>query len=75
MRRFGAVEFDRGSSRIFSETKGAMALRAAGGDALDLLQVIDIVAGHRLDDGPESHGSTFWMSRRTMTLWLSDCGQ
>jgi len=32
-----------------------------GGEAFELLEVVDVVAGHGLYDGPEGHGSTFGM--------------
>ena len=38
------------------------------GYAVDLLEVVDVVAGHGLDDGPEGHGTAFGVGGRTMAV-------
>jgi hypothetical protein len=43
-----------------------------GGDALQLLQVIDVVAGHGFDDGPEGHGAAFGMRGWALAVGVGD---
>ena len=43
-----------------------------GGEALDLLEVVDVVAGHGFDDGPEGHGATFGVGGEAVAILLGD---
>jgi len=40
--------------------------------SLDLLQVVQVVAGHGFDDGPEGHGAAFGMTYGTSAFRLAD---
>ena len=52
-----------------------MALRAAGGEAFDLPQVVDVVAGHGFDDGPEGHGAALRVGGGAVAVVLRDGGE
>ena len=43
-----------------------------GGEAFDLLEVVDIVASHGFDDGPEGHGAAFGVGGATVAVVLGD---
>ena len=44
----------------------------AGGEAFDLLEVVDVVAGHGFDDGPEGHGAAFGVGGAAVAVFLGD---
>jgi len=46
-----------------------------GGEAFDLLEVVDVVTGHCFDDGPEGHGSAFGVGGGAVTIVLGDGGE
>jgi hypothetical protein len=46
-----------------------------GGEAFDLLKVVDVVPGHGFDDGPEGHGAAFGVGRGTVAVVLRDGGE
>ena len=45
------------------------------GDALHLLEVVDVVACHGFDDGPEGHGAAFGVGGWAVTVVLRDGGE
>src|SRR3954451_21271337 len=47
----------------------------ACGEAFDLLEVIDVVAGHGFHDGPEGHGAPLGVGGRTVAVVLRDGGE
>jgi hypothetical protein len=46
-----------------------------GGEAFDLLKVVDVVAGHGFDDGPERHGAALGVGRAAVAIVLRDGGE
>jgi hypothetical protein len=44
-------------------------------DFFDLQRVVNIVASHGFDDGPEGHGSTFGVGGGVVTVLLGDGGE
>ena len=46
-----------------------------GGQAFDLLKVVDVVAGHGFDDGPEGHGAAFRVGGGAMAVVVGDAGE
>jgi hypothetical protein len=49
--------------------------RESCGDAFDLLKVVDVVAGHGFDDGPEGHGATLGVGGTAAAVVVRDGGQ
>jgi hypothetical protein len=45
------------------------------GQAFELLQMVDVVAGHGFDDGPESHGAAFGVGGVPMAVVGRDGGE
>jgi hypothetical protein len=45
---------------------------AAGGEAFDLLEVVDVVAPHGFDDGPEGHGAAFGVGGAAVAIFVGD---
>jgi hypothetical protein len=48
---------------------------ACCGQALDLLKVVDVVAGHGFDDGPEVHGAAFGVGGGAAAVVVGDGGE
>ena len=46
-----------------------------GGEAFQLLEVVDVVAGHSFDDRPEGHGAAFGMGGGAMAFVAGDGGK
>jgi hypothetical protein len=44
-------------------------------EAFDLLQMVDVVASHGLDQRPEGHGATLGVGRRMVTVFFGDRGE
>ena len=44
-------------------------------EALNLLKVVDVVAGHGFYDGPEGHGAAFGVGGAAAAVVLRDCGE
>lgn len=42
---------------------------------MELLEVVEVVAGHGFDDGPEGHGSSFGMGGEAAPVVFSDGGE
>jgi hypothetical protein len=47
-------------------------IRGDGGDAFDLLKVVDVVASHGFDDGPEGHGAAFGVGGAAAAVVVGD---
>ncbi len=47
-------------------------LFGGGGEAGDLLEVVEVVAGHGFDDGPEGHGAAFGVGGASFALFVAD---
>ena len=47
-------------------------IRGDGGDAFDLLKVVDVVASHGFDDGPEGHGAAFGVGSAAAAVVVGD---
>ena len=43
-----------------------------GSEAFDLLEVVDVVASHGFDDGPEGHGAAFGVGGAAVAIVLRD---
>jgi len=44
-------------------------------EAFDLLEVVDVVAGHGFDDGPEGHGAAFGVGGGAAAIVVGDGGE
>lgn len=54
---------------------GDAGLVTACGEALQLLDVVDVVAGHGLDDGPEGHGAALGVGGGAVAVVFGDGGE
>jgi hypothetical protein len=50
-------------------------LLMGGGEAFDLLKMVDVVAGHGFNDGPEGHGSAFGVGGGSVAVVVGDGGK
>ena len=44
-------------------------------EALDLLEVVDVVASHGFNEGPEGHGAAFGVSGGAVAIFFGDGGE
>ena len=55
--------------------RGSALTFCGGGEAFDLLKVVDVVAGHGFYDGPEGHGAALGMGGGAMAFVAGDGGE